>query len=268
MMKKNSKTIKYSAFLKGMKNSIPIAFGYLAVSFSLGIAAKNAGLTAFEGFIASLLNNASAGEYAGFTVIKNNGAYWEIAIMVLIANARYFLMGTALSQRIDPNTKWYHRIFIGYDLTDELFGIAIAQPGFLNPLYYYGAMVLTIPAWGIGTALGIVAGNILPLTIVSALSVALYGMFLAVIIPPCRKNIKLIGIIAVAFGFSYAASVIPGISSLSEGTRIIILTIFISVIAALLFPIKDSKENSEERKVESNEDSNTTTEDEVVKNES
>ena len=117
---------------EGMRDGFPIALGYFAVSFSLGIAARNAGLTPVQGFWASLLNNASAGEYAAFTLIAAKATYWEVAVITLIANARYLLMSCALAQRFSPETPFFHRLLIGYDVTDELFGIAIAQEGFLN----------------------------------------------------------------------------------------------------------------------------------------
>lgn len=123
-------------------------------------------------FLVSLLNNASAGEYAAFAIIMANATYLEVAIITLIANARYLLMSCALAQRFAPGTPFWHRLLIGYDVTDELFGITIARPGSLNPYYTYGAILLAAPAWAIGTALGIIAGNLLPLRAVSALSVA------------------------------------------------------------------------------------------------
>ena len=175
-------------FCDGMRDGVPIALGYFAVSFSLGIAARKAGFTPFQGFLVSLLNNASAGEYAAFALIMANATYFEVAVITLIANARYLLMSCALAQRFAPETPFWHRLLIGYDVTDELFGITIARPGSLNPYYTYGAILLAAPAWACGTALGIIAGNLLPLRVVSALSVALYGMFLAIIIPPSKKS--------------------------------------------------------------------------------
>ena len=227
---------KKSVFLDGCRDGIPIGLGYLAVSFSLGIAAKRAGLTPFQGFLVSILNNASAGEYAGFSMIEANAAYIEIALITLIANARYLLMSFSLSQRMAPNTSIWHRIFVGYDLTDEIFGITIARPGFVNPIYNYGAIAVAAPCWAGGTALGIIAGNVLPFRVVSALSVALYGMFLAIIIPPA-KNDKVIGVfVCISFILSFAAAHAPLVASLSSGTRTIILTVTISAIAAILFP--------------------------------
>lgn len=227
---------KRSIFLQGMKDGIPIGLGYLAVSFSLGIAAKNAGLTPFQSFLASLLCNASAGEYAAFTTIAAKATYLELAVITLIANARYLLMSCAMSQRMDPKMPFYHRLLMAYDITDELFGIAIARPGYLHPFYTYGAVIVALPCWSVGTALGAIAGNLLPLRLVSALSVALYGMFLAVFIPPAKKDRRIGGLVIVCFAASFCAARLPGLSALSEGTRTIVLTLLIAGGAALLFP--------------------------------
>ena len=209
-------------FCEGMRDGVPIALGYFAVSFSLGIAARKAGLTPVQGFFASLLNNASAGEYAAFALIASGATYLEVAIITLIANARYLLMSCALAQRFAPGTPFFHRLIIGYDVTDELFGITIARPGWLNPFYTYGAIALAAPAWAAGTACGIIAGNLLPLRAVSALSVALYGMFLAIIIPPARKSKVVAALVAISFALSFVCTYLPGISALSDGTRTIL----------------------------------------------
>lgn len=233
---------KKSAFFCGIKDGIPIGLGYFAVSFSLGIAAKKAGFTPLLGFLVSFLCNASAGEYVGFTLISAGATYIELAIATLIANARYLLMSCAMSQRMAEGTPIYHRMLMACDVTDEIFGITIARPGCLNPFYTYGAIVIASPLWGIGTSLGIIAGNVLPLRLVSAFSVALYGMFLAIIIPPARKNRVIAVIVAVCFVLSFAAANLPWISEISEGMRTIILTVSVSSVAAILFPHKADEE--------------------------
>lgn len=234
------------AWLRGMRDGIPIGLGYLAVSFSLGIVARNAGLTPFQGFLASFLCNASAGEYAGFTLIAASASYLEMALVTLIANARYLLMSCAMSQRMRPDTPLLHRFFMAYDITDELFGIAIARPGCLNPFYTYGAVFIAMPFWAVGTALGVFAGNLMPLRLGSALSVALYGMFLAVIVPPARKNKLLIGILLFCFTASCAATYLPLLSKMESGVRTILLTVIISAAAAVLFPRKEKEDASNE----------------------
>ncbi len=241
-MSTKATSINKKAFLDGMHDGVPIGLGYLAVSFSLGITAKAAGLTPFQGLLTSLLVNASAGEYAGFTLIAAQASLIEMAVMILIANARYLLMSFAMSQRVKEDLPWYHRIFMAFDITDELFAIAIARPGYLNPYYTYGAILTSAPFWALGTALGCIAGNILPLRLVSAFGVALYGMFLAVIIPPAKKDKIIAGLIVLSFVLSFAASYLPGISILSDGTRTIILTVTISALAAILFPKKQESE--------------------------
>ena len=227
--------------LEGMKDGLPIALGYFVVSFTLGIAAKNAGLNALEGFFASLFNNASAGEYAGFTVIASGGTLLTMAILTLVANARYMLMSTVLSQKCPENLPLYHRILVAFDVTDEIFGITIARPGPLNPYYNYGAMLVALPGWSVGTALGIMAGSVLPPSAVSALSVALYGMFIWVIVPQGKNDHVIAALIVLSMLLSLGASLAPMISELSAGTRTIILTVVIAGLAAYFFPHKEAQ---------------------------
>ncbi len=234
------------AFLEGVRDGVPIALGYFAVAFSLGIAARSAGLTAFQGFFASTLCVASAGEYALFTLIGAGATYLEVALLTLITNARYFLMSCALSQRIGPGMKSIHRYLIGAVVTDEIFGITIARPGYVEPPYNYGAIAASVPAWAIGTALGILMGNLLPARIVSALSVALYGMFLAIIIPPAKKSIAVALCVILGFACSWAFGAVEFLAAaLSPGTRTILLTVVLSGAMALAFPIREADENAE-----------------------
>lgn len=226
-------------FLKGIKVGMPICLGYLAVSFTLGITARNAGLTAWQAFLASLTTNASAGQYAGFTVIAAAGSYMEMAIMELVANARYLLMSCSLSQKLGSETGLLHRLLVGFDVTDEIFGVSVSVPGKLNPFYNYGMMAVAIPGWSLGTLFGVIMGNVLPDNIVSALSVGLYGMFIAIIIPPARKNKVLAGLIIISMAASFFFSRQPLLSQISPGIRTIILTVVIAGIAAVLFPVKE-----------------------------
>ena len=222
---------------KGIHNGMPIALGYLAVSFTLGIAAKNAGLTALQAALASITCHASAGEFA-------LAAYTEIAVMELIINARYFLMSCALSQKLDNKMPFFHRLIMGLFVTDEIFGLTVSVPEKLNPAYMYGMVLVASPAWVLGTYFGVLFGNILPANIVSALSVGLYGMFIAIIIPPARKNHIIAGVVAISMIISCIFSYAPVINSISSGTRIIILTVIISLVAAILFPVKEENARS------------------------
>lgn len=197
---------------------------------------KTAGLTPLQGFVTSFLENASAGEYIAFTLIGAGATYIELCLMTIIANARYLLMSCAMSQRFSPDTPMIHRFFVAFDLTDELFGIAIGRPGYLNPYYSYGAFLVALPGWSIGTAAGVIAGNLLPGDMVKALSVSLFGMFLAIIIPPARKDKVVLVLIIISFAASYLCSRLPVIRDISSGTRTIILTLIIAGIAAWRFP--------------------------------
>ena len=225
-------------FFLGVRDGIPIALGYLSVAFSLGIAANRSGLTPFQSLAASFLNNASAGEYAGFSLIAVNAPYIEIALITLIANARYLLMSIALSQRIREDTPLHHILIIAHLLTDEIFAVTIARPGDVNPYYTFGVIISASPAWAFGTFLGAIAGNILPIRLVSAFSVALYGMFIAIIVPAAKDDKVIFSLVLCSFLLSYLSSMCEQFIHISEGMRTIILTVLISAIGAILFPLK------------------------------
>ena len=229
------------AFRKGIQHGIPIALGYFAVAFTLGIVAKKAGVTALQSFVVSATNSASAGEYVGFTLIGENAAYIELAIMTLVANARYLLLSCALSQKFSSDIRFIHRLIVGWFVTDEIFGISISVPGRLNPFYTYGAAAISIPAWSIGTYLGVVMGNVLPPNIVSALSVGLYGMFIAIIIPPSKKDKIIAMLVVISMVVSYIATRVTLFAAISPGTRTIFITVVISTVAAILFPRREKE---------------------------
>lgn len=229
-------------FLKGVRDGIPVGLGYFAVSFGLGIACRAAHLTAFQGFLMSLLNNASAGEYGGITAIAGDVGLLVTALMMLVINARYLLMSCALSQRIAPDTPLRYRLLIAFDLTDELFGLAISWPGYLNVWYYIGAMCAAMPGWSIGTTLGVLMSDVMPVWAVSGFSVMLFGMFIAIVIPAGRRDHIVLGCILVSFITSWLCANLPMLRSLSEGMRILLLTIAISAAAAFFFPCKEEAE--------------------------
>lgn len=235
-----------SVFLTGMRDGIPIGLGYFAVAFSLGITARGCGFSALQGFVASITTYASAGQYIGFTLYAAGGTILQLIIMTIITNARYVLMGFALNQKLPEGTPMRLRLLAGLSITDEIFGITIARPGTLNPFYSFGALVLSVPLWALGTALGITVGNILSAQIVSALSVALFGMFLAVIIPVARKDDIVLLVVVICFEASYATTMLPFFQTMSTGNRTILLTLIISAGAALLFPVKNNTMNEED----------------------
>ena len=243
MMEERLDTSRRSVFMAGVHDGVPIALGYFVVAFTLGILAKTAGLTPWQGFVTSAVNIASAGEYAGFTVIAAQAPYLEIAVLTLVANARYFLMAAALTQRFAPETSLLHRLAVSFGVTDEIFGITVARGGALNPYYNYGAMAISVPAWAAGTSAGILAGGILPSAVVSALSVALYGMFVWVVLPAAKRSRPIGGMVLLSCLLSLAATYAPVTSELSGGTRTILLTLLIAGVGAALCPIDAEKED-------------------------
>lgn len=232
---KDSLSVK-TWLLRGARDGVPIALGYFAVAFALGIKAKEVGLVPVQGFLMSIFGHASAGEYAALKVIGARSGLMVMAVMTLVANARYLLMSAAMSQRLDPQGSFVHRLAMSFFITDELFAITIAQPGYLKPAYLYGAALVACPCWAMGTALGCAAGAVMPPRAVSALSVALFGMFLAIIIPPARTSRVIRGLVGLCFVSSFAMSRLPVVSAIPEGTRIILLTVAIAGGAAALFP--------------------------------
>ena len=231
-------------YLRGIKAGIPISLGYFAVSITLGIAAKNAGLTAFQATLTSFLINASAGEYIGFTLIAAGASYAEVFLMEAIANARYMLMSAALSQKLKSGTGTVQRMLLGYCITDENFGVSIALDERLDPFYTYGVATVAIPGWSLGTLCGAILGSVLPTSLLSALGVSLYGMFISVFIPESRKNKIVAALVVISFALSYAVSRIALFNGISQGIKIILLTVVISLAAALIFPIKEERRDA------------------------
>ena len=225
-------------FAKGVRDGLPIGLGYFAVSFALGILMGQAGMNAFQGVLMTFLTNASAGAYAGLQVIQEDAGLIAMALATIVASARYFLMSFALSQHLSPDLSVPHRLLIAFDLTDEIFGAEIAKPGYVSTKYIYGLFILPLIGWSSGTGLGIAMGNILPEIIVNALSVSLYGMFLAIIIPPARKNRAVAFAVLLSFALSFASSRLPYVRELSASLRTILLTVLITALVALLFPVK------------------------------
>lgn len=230
------------AFKKGIVAGIPIALGYFAVAFTFGMMAVQGGLSIGQSVLISLTNVTSAGQFAGLDIILAQGTLWEMALTQLIINLRYCLMSLAISQKLDKRFKFFHRFFIAFGMTDEIFGVSAASPGKSSPFFHYGAMLVAIPGWTIGTLVGAVAGSVLPAMIISALNVAIYGMFLAIIIPPAKKNKTLVWVIILAMALSAAFHYIPGLNKISSGFVIIIVTVIVAALASVLRPIKDEPE--------------------------
>ena len=236
----------FTLFKKGIKNGTPIFLGYLAVSFTFGIQARNMGLASWQAILISATNLTSAGQFAALGVIASAASYVEMALTQLIINLRYCLMSSSLSQRFDTKMSPLHRYFIAYGVTDEIFGVSSAYPQEnVPPAYCYGLIAAAWPGWVLGTALGAVSGDILPASVLSALGVALYGMFIAIIVPPAKGNKVLLGIVIVSMLLSLVFAVTPILKEISSGFRVIILTLVIAGVAAYFFPIYEEEPQNE-----------------------
>ena len=226
-------------FKKGMRDAIPIGLGYFAVSFTFGMMAQTAGIPIFWATLISLTNVTSAGQFAALPIIAAQGSVAELALTQLVINLRYSLMSFSLSQKIEPKTGVPLRMAVSYGITDEIFGIASAQKGKVDPAYNLGAMLVAIPLWVAGTAVGGFAGAVLPDMVMSALNVAIYGMFLAIILPPAREDRAVLFVVLAAMGMSCLFYYVPVLSKISSGFSIIIITLVVSLTAAFLAPVKE-----------------------------
>lgn len=243
LMKKEENMLSNYTFVRGMRDGVPICLGYFAVSFALGIAGRGVGMNAVQAFVMSLTMVASAGQFAAITLIGAGAGIIEMITTTVVVNLRYLLMSCSLTQKLSPETKLLHRLALSYCMTDEIFGLSISVDGFLRPVYTYGITVISVSGWCLGTVLGVVAGNILPALVTNALGVAMYGMFLAIIIPPAKENHFLGALVAVSMAASGLFSVLPYLKAISSGFRVIILTILIAGIAAVIHPMEESGDN-------------------------
>lgn len=233
--------MKWESFAKGIKDGIPIGLGYLAVSFTFGMMSVANGLSIWQAVLISLTNLTSAGQFAGLDIIAMGGSYWEMALTQLVINLRYCLMSFSLSQKLRRDEPRFHRYIVAFGVTDEIFGVTAGQEGKVSAFYSYGAMCVAIPGWVLGTLAGAVSGNILPDFIISALGVAIYGMFLAVIIPPAKKNRAVLGVVIASMVISTLFQVVPFLSKVSSGFVIIITTLLVAGTAAFFCPAEDKE---------------------------
>lgn len=232
-------------FIQGLKDGIPIMLGYFVVSFTFGIMAVSSGVSVLQATVLSLVNLTSAGQFAGLDIIIAGGSLWEMVLTQLVINLRYCLMSFSLSQKLQRGISPVHRFFVAYGVTDEIFGVSAAREGRLNPWYSYGLICVAVPGWTLGTLVGAVAGNILPKVLVSALSVAIYGMFLAVVIPPAKKNRAVLAVVLGAMALSTLFSAAPVLKEVSSGFAIIIITLLAAGTAAYFCPVKEEEVSHE-----------------------
>ena len=226
-------------FLKGIKDGIPIALGYLSVAFGFGILAVSMGLSVLQAVGISASNLTSAGQVAGVEIIAAGGTLVEIILTQLVINIRYSLMGISLSQKLDGSFGTLQRLIVSFGITDEIFAVSYAQKGKIKPVYMYGLILIAFLGWTSGTLVGAAAGAVLPESVMSAMGLLLYAMFVAIIIPAARESkgalFTVVAAACLSIVFKYA------IPSLSSGFSVIISAIASAALAAALFPVKEEE---------------------------
>ncbi len=227
----------------GLKRGLPIALGYLSVSFGFGISAVSNRINPFYAVLISLTNLTSAGQVVGVSIIAAAGTVIEMIVAQFIINLRYSLMGIALTQKLDRRFSFWHRFTIAFGITDETFVMAASEKDAITPSYMYGLITLPIIGWTFGTALGAFSGSLLPADIRLALGLAIYAMFVAIIVPPARDNRAVMYAIVIASAMSCLIYYVPVLSShISSGFSIIICAVAASAIMAKLRPVEEKEE--------------------------
>lgn len=226
-------------FVSGVKSGLPICLGYLSVSFGIGILAVQYGFSPLVASVVSATNLTSAGQAAGLAIMAAGGTLIEMILTQFIINLRYALMGISLSQKLTPSFSAGHRLIASFGITDEIFAVAFSRGTPVTPTYMYGMIAISFIGWVGGTLAGAMAGELLPATIVGAMGITLYGMFLAIIIPVARKKRGVLFVIAIAALFSIIFKYL--IPSVSSGFAMIISGVGAAIIGALLFPIKETE---------------------------
>ena len=226
-----------NSWKQGLQDGIPIALGYISVSFAFGMMASNQGIPVWASVLISFSNLTSAGQFAGLGIIAANGSMMEMALSQFVINLRYFLMSLSLTQKLDEKTKTLQRAVIAHGITDEIFALSSSKPKKVGFLYMISLMFLPILGWTGGTFLGAAASTLLPVILRDSLGIMIYGMFLAIIIPPCRtsKNIGIVVLMAAVTSCLF--QVLSAYISIGSGFVIILCTLLAAGVGAFLFPI-------------------------------
>ncbi len=234
--------MKKQQFTQGIKDGIPICLGYFSVSMAFGLATVLKGMPLWSAVVMSLTNVTSAGQFAGVGILAAGGSFFELAVTTLIINIRYFLMSLSVSQKASDTMTLPQRFAVSFGITDEIFAVSMQHKGELTAAYMAGLIFTPVLGWTLGTLTGAVATSFMPPLLSSAMGVALYGMFIAIIIPPARESKSILITIILAITASVGFNYVPLLKAVSAGWSIIIITILVSAIAATLFPIETQKE--------------------------
>lgn len=234
--------MKKQEFKEGIRDGLPICFGYLSVSMAFGLTVVNSGMPVWSAILISLTNLTSAGQFAGANLLLAQSSYIELIITTFIINIRYFLMSLSISQKVEKDFGIKERLIASFGVTDEVFAVSMQRQGELTFSYMLGLILTPIIGWTSGTMIGAVATSLLPASLTDAMGIALYGMFIAIIVPPARENRSVLIAVLLAILASYAFAYIPVLSVFSGGWSVIIITVIVSAFAAWMFPIPEDEE--------------------------
>ncbi|MGM9552315.1 MAG: AzlC family ABC transporter permease [Clostridia bacterium] len=229
----------------GIKDGVPIALGYFSVSVAFGVSAVHSGVPAWGATLISLTNLTSAGQKAGVDVMAIGGSFLLLVLTTLIINLRYFLMGISVSQKVEKDMSLKKRLLVSFGITDEIYAVSMARKTSLSFPYMVGLIVPPIIGWTSGTLVGSVATNFMPTVLADAMGIALYGMFIAVIVPPSKENRNVLVTVVMAILLSVIFTYVPLLEKISSGWAVIIITVLVSSIAATLFPVEESETNEQ-----------------------
>ena len=235
-------TNENNKFLRGFSDGIPICLGYLSVSFAFGIFAVANGLSVLQTLLISMTNVTSAGQLAGVPIIASGGSLMEVAISQIVINLRYALMSVSLSQKLGKSVRLIDRFFISFVNTDEVFAVASGKDGTVGKRYLYGLILSPYVGWSLGTLLGAVAGNILPQIVISSLGIAIYGMFIAIVVPKMKKEKSTALCVLVAIALSCCFRYIKFLNVVPSGFVIIICALLASALFAVVAPVTQEEE--------------------------
>jgi len=233
--------MNFSEFKTGVRRGIPVGVGYFSVSFGFGAMAAAQGVKALDAALISLTNLTSAGQFAGLTLIVAAASLWELILTQIVINSRYALMSLALSQRMGAKIGFLPRLAIAFINTDEIFALAMAYERPLNTAFMMGLGSTPILGWTGGTLMGALAGSVLPLGIRTALGVMLYGMFIAIVVPPAKEEKPVLAAVILALILSCLFAWVPGLNRVSAGIAIVICTVAAATLCAALFPIPEEE---------------------------
>ncbi|MBQ6431332.1 MAG: AzlC family ABC transporter permease [Oscillospiraceae bacterium] len=233
-----------NSFAKGVRDGLPICFGYLSVAFAFGIFALSHGLTVVESVLMSMTNVTSAGQLAAVPIIATGGTLIELAVSQLVINLRYALMSVSLSQKLGPSVRLIDRFLISFVNTDEVFAVASSQNGAVGRKYMYGLILMPFLGWSAGTLIGAAAGEFLPEIVISALGIAIYGMFIAIVLPKAKGHRPTAACVGIAIVLSCVFTYVPVLKEIPRGFTVILCAVVAAAVMAILAPVGEEEDHA------------------------